>query len=299
MKNKISVLLPAYNRPEYLKEAIFSVLGQTFTDFELIISDDHSPTDLTGTVKSFKDERIKFYRQKKNLGFIKNWNFCISKSSGEYITIMGDDDVLLPNFLEETVKVLNKNPEISFVCCNFETIDQRGEKISDKIHNDNTFRLARHNLTDYGTDFTKKYFQGKRPVGLPSAVLFRKSMLDQTGLFDEKAGCPADVDMWIRLALISPMYYLDKILVKMRWHGSNLSKTLIDNPFPYMEDFEILFKHFPSIRKNISFRDKLLIFVQYARKPLGTLRKNPKYRKFFKAYMKDLKRISRFIFLKK
>ena len=109
---KFSIVIPAYKN-NFLSEAIKSVLNQTYLDFELIIVDDCSPEDLKTVVDQFNDKRIQYYRNKKNCGAINvvdNWNICLSLCNGEYIICMGDDDLILPNCLEEYAKLMAKYP---------------------------------------------------------------------------------------------------------------------------------------------------------------------------------------------
>ena len=123
---KFSITIPAF-KAAYLKECIDSILVQTYKDFELIIVNDASPEDLTSIVKSFDDPRIRYYINEKNCGAINvvdNWNKCLSYATGEYIICMGDDDKLLPNCLEEYVKLINKYPNLGVYHAWTEIIDE-------------------------------------------------------------------------------------------------------------------------------------------------------------------------------
>lgn len=129
---RFSITVPAF-KATYLKECIDSVLRQTYEDFELIIVNDASPEDLTSIVKSFNDPRIRYYINEKNCGAINvvdNWNKCLSYATGEYIICMGDDDKLLPNCLEEYVKLINKYPNLGVYHAWTETIDENSNFIN-------------------------------------------------------------------------------------------------------------------------------------------------------------------------
>ena len=105
---KFSVTIPAY-KAKFLKEAIESVLSQTYEKFELIIVDDNSPENLKAIVDEFSDSRIRYYRNPQNCGAVNvvdNWNICLSYCTGEYVICMGDDDRLLPNCLYEYLKLI-------------------------------------------------------------------------------------------------------------------------------------------------------------------------------------------------
>ncbi len=123
---KFSITIPAF-KAAYLRECIDSILVQTYKDFELIIVNDASPEDLTSIVKSFDDPRIRYYINEKNCGAINvvdNWNKCLSYATGEYIICMGDDDKLLPNCLEEYIKLINKYPNLGVYHAWTEIIDE-------------------------------------------------------------------------------------------------------------------------------------------------------------------------------
>ena len=111
---KVSVLTPIYNtEPEHLRQAIESILNQTFTDFEFIILND-SPwnTEIEDIVLAYKDARIKYVKNDKNIGISKSRNKLLSLASGEYLAIFDHDDISLPTRLEKQVDFLDKNYKI-------------------------------------------------------------------------------------------------------------------------------------------------------------------------------------------
>lgn len=126
---KFSITIPAYKR-QFLKECIDSCLAQTYTDFELIIVNDHSPEDLDSIVNQYNDPRIRYYVNEKNCGavdVVDNWNKCLGYAKGDYIICMGDDDRLLPCCLEEYAKLIEKYPDLSVYHAWTELIDENGK----------------------------------------------------------------------------------------------------------------------------------------------------------------------------
>jgi glycosyltransferase involved in cell wall biosynthesis len=116
-KPRISIGLPVYNGESFLDAKIKSLLGQTFSDYEIIISDNAS-TDKTSIIcKKFaeNDERIRYVRQEKNLGAWRNYNFLLKEAKGEYFLWSGVDDIMSPTFLEKVSNILDLNKNIS--CC--------------------------------------------------------------------------------------------------------------------------------------------------------------------------------------
>lgn len=114
-----SVCIPTYNKSEDLKNAINSVLEQTYKDFELIISDNNSPDDTKQIVQSCKDKRIKYFKNSNNIGWIKNLKKAISKANGEYVLLQGDDDYMITSDCLQSLYKILKNKEYGFVRLNY------------------------------------------------------------------------------------------------------------------------------------------------------------------------------------
>lgn len=109
---KFSIVIPAY-KAKYLKEAIDSILVQTYQDFEIVIVNDASPEDLDSIVNTYYDQRIHYFKNKKNCGVLRvvdNWNICLDKVKGDFVICMGDDDKLKPECLAEYNKLMEKYP---------------------------------------------------------------------------------------------------------------------------------------------------------------------------------------------
>jgi glycosyltransferase involved in cell wall biosynthesis len=115
---RVTVGLPVYNGEVFLAEAIQSILDQTFTDFEIIISDNASADGTEGICRSFveRDPRVRYIRQPKNLGAAPNFNLLVPLARGEYFKWAACDDLLAPRFLEKCVEALDHAPEASLCC---------------------------------------------------------------------------------------------------------------------------------------------------------------------------------------
>lgn len=125
---KVSIAIPAY-KTDFLSVAIESVIRQTFSDWELIIVDDHSPNNVYEIVSRYKDRRIKYYRNKENVGAddpSKNWNICVSYAEGKLFCLLCDDDFYEPNFLEEMVAIAEKNPHCNVFRARAKIVDSQG-----------------------------------------------------------------------------------------------------------------------------------------------------------------------------
>ena len=127
---RISVGLPVYNGDNYLSGTIDSILAQTFTDFELTISDNAS-TDGTEEICRYyaaRDHRIRYVRSPTNLGAAKNYNRVFELSRGEYFKLNGHDDPLSPRFLQCCVEVLDRDPEVVLCFARNRAIDEHGNE---------------------------------------------------------------------------------------------------------------------------------------------------------------------------
>jgi len=220
---KVSILIPTFNRANYLKMAIDSAINQTYPNIEIVVLDDGSTDHTINVSKAYSDvKNIMFIRNEHNIGFIKNWNKAVSLSSGEYIKIMGDDDILENNCISEQAKILNAYPDVGIVCCDYFIIDKNGNVKDDN----NPYRLFNKNTKESGEKFIENYLLQKRPVGWPTSILFRKKDFEKVGVFDTNAGMAADIDMWCSILRSKNFFYLDQKLAYNRQFGGNLSKKL-------------------------------------------------------------------------
>ena len=127
----VSIGMPVYNGGKYLREAIESVLRQTFHDYELIISDNASEDD-TGPICAeygARSSRIRYVRQQQNIGSHRNFNFVTQQARGRFITWLAHDDVLEPEFLQRTVEYLLATPAAVVVASDFAVIDESGRQV--------------------------------------------------------------------------------------------------------------------------------------------------------------------------
>lgn len=126
---KFTVAIPAY-KDVFLNHTINSVLQQTFDDFELIIVNDCSPYGVDKIVKSFNDKRIRYYVNERNIGalnVVDNWNKCLSYASGDYIVLLGDDDIMRKDYLAEFNTLIIKYPTSYVYHCRSLIINEEGK----------------------------------------------------------------------------------------------------------------------------------------------------------------------------
>lgn len=169
---RYSFILPAYKR-EFLKEAIDSILGQTFGDFELVIVDDCSPEKLNEVVDNYKDTRITCHRNEKNLGredLVSSWNHALTYAKGEYVILASDDDIYDSAFLSEVEKLTQKYPEIDEIRARVERIDEKGNTVDvDQLYQ------------EYMTQEEFMFWMGKGLIDCMANHVFRTKALREAG----------------------------------------------------------------------------------------------------------------------
>lgn len=109
--------MPAYNCGLYIEKAISSILGQSYSDLELLISDDASTDDTWDIIQSFDDKRIRTFRQETNLGLLKNFNFLLTKVEGDFVTCQDADDWSEHHRLRKQIEIFNRFPDVHLVGC--------------------------------------------------------------------------------------------------------------------------------------------------------------------------------------
>jgi len=116
---KFTVGIPAY-KAKFLKECIDSVLCQTYSDFELVIVNDASPENIDDIISSYDNSSIRYYKNEKNIGsamVVQNWNRCLDYAEGTYFILLGDDDKMTPEYLEEFSNLIGKYPDCNVYHC--------------------------------------------------------------------------------------------------------------------------------------------------------------------------------------
>jgi glycosyltransferase involved in cell wall biosynthesis len=234
---KVSVILTSYNHAKYLKEAIDSVLNQTFSDFELIIWDDASTDASWQIITSYSDSRIKSFRNNVQKRAVFGVNKAISEIAiGEYIAMHHSDDVWEPKKLEKQLAFLESRPEVGAVFTNAFVITENGALLGNRAHA--YYKIFdQPNRTRY--EWLNHFFCHGNALCHPS-VLIRKICYADGEPYRSGLGLLADLDMWIRVCLQYDIYVLPEKLVRyrVRANGTNASTdptTRIRRPFEFLQ----------------------------------------------------------------
>ena len=242
----VSIMIPVFNRQDYVGEAITSVLRQTYQNFELIVHDDASTDASLAVIKSFHDPRLRIIHTSKNHGMLGGWNYLLQKGQGKYIKQMGSDDLLAPDCIARELAILEQYPGVSLVTCQRQVIGRAGEHLF-------TYQFGQHSQLVSGTEHAHWILTNLREnkIGEPCAVLFRRSLVGlprrseaKAGLFDPQFSQFADFEYWIRLLQFGDLYYLHTPLVYFRQHpDSNTSAAISDGRF-ITEIFALIVKYY-------------------------------------------------------
>jgi glycosyltransferase involved in cell wall biosynthesis len=205
---KVSVLMPVYNGSRYLCEAIDSILGQTFADFELLVIDDGSTDDSAAIVHSHTDGRIRLLSNNGNRGLVYSANRGLDMARGEYVARMDCDDISLPDRFARQVCFLDRNPDVGICGTHIEIFGDR-QWINRYPVDDAAIRCE----LLFGT-----------ALAHPS-VMMRSSLFRESGLRYENrfANVAEDYDLWVRASQYTRLANLPRVLLRYRWHDSQTS----------------------------------------------------------------------------
>ncbi len=206
---KISVIMPVYNGEKYLREAIDSILAQTFTDFEFIIINDCSVDGTEEIVLSYTDERIVYIKNEKNMGVAETLNRGVAIAKGEYIARMDADDISLPERFNKQVEYMDSHSNIGVCGSNVRFF---GEKVGE---------------TDMpiGSKWCKANMFFSNALAHPS-VIIRRSVLDKCGLkYDPCFERMEDFDLWDRVCEQVDIDNISDPLLRYRIHKSQVTQN--------------------------------------------------------------------------
>ena len=215
----VTIAIPTFNRSRYIGKAIESVLEQTYQDFELLVIDNASTDNTEDVVHSFMDKRIRYVKNEKNIGIIGNWNKCVQLSSGKYLTILGDDDILSKRFLEESMAVHNSHPTVGFTFAHCNKVDETGNFIKRWGYDFTPAGLIE------GLDYLFYTLDYEACLTNSSTVLLKKEVFNSLeGFRIEFARNVFDFNMWIRIASLYDIFFINEVLCDYRIHDNQVSQ---------------------------------------------------------------------------
>jgi glycosyltransferase involved in cell wall biosynthesis len=223
---KYSIILPVYNGGEYVKECLRSILAQTFTDFNVIVLDSLSTDGSLNWIKSLQDHRITIHAAEKPLTIEENWNRITGIPKNEFITVIGHDDLLHPDYLADMDQLISKHPKASLYQAHFNYINSKGNFVRPCLPMDEV---------QYAHEFLACHFC-RTLDSMGSGYMMRSRDYDLLG------GIPpyypnlifADYELWIRLSHLSYKATSLQTTFSYRLHESVSKKT---NGMQYQQAF--------------------------------------------------------------
>jgi hypothetical protein len=225
---KVTIAIPTYNRSDLLKVSLESVLNQDYPDFQVLILDNASTDNTQAVVNSFDDSRITYVRHANNIGVLSNWNRAIELNISSYLTILSDDDILLPGFIREFTQVFEQHPNIGLVAAPVKFIDDQGaplQVINKELSDDFPVGLIS------GPEFIHQVVDGRKWILRTSAVMFRADAFSVVGSLDiPHSRDLLDLNIYLRIAAQFALFFLPTELSQVRFHGDQSSMYAFHAP---------------------------------------------------------------------
>lgn len=210
---KVSVLMSVHNGERFVRDAVLSLLAQTYHDFELLIVDDAS-TDGTHNILeelAAQDQRIRVLTNSTNLGLTRSLNVALRETNSELVARMDADDIALPHRLEKQVTFLESHPGVGIVGTWYQFIDGAGRIVGEQHPPIQDAELHRALIRS-------------NPF-LHSSVMLRWDLLDHVHGYDERCRRAQDYDLWMRCAPLTKLANLPEVLLQKRFTTGMISYT--------------------------------------------------------------------------
>jgi glycosyltransferase involved in cell wall biosynthesis len=204
----VSVIIPTYNRADFIGHSIRSVLGQTYSNLELIVVDDGSTDHTESVVAEFSDPRFRYVRQ-PNRGRSNARNSALSLAKGKYVTFLDSDDTYLPDKVQLQVNYLRSHPGTGMVYTSAHCIDEQGQMLANK-----------YEASVSGLIYENIAFFTPVTITLPTVMTYR-AVIDKVGGFDEKMHRFEDTDMWRRISKYCRIDAMQEYTCLLRTHEDN------------------------------------------------------------------------------
>lgn len=211
---KISVIMPVYNGEKYLREAIDSILNQTFSDFEFIIINDCSSDSTEDIIKSYEDSRIVYIKNEENLGVAGTLNKGLELAKGEFIARMDADDISLPTRFEKQLKFMEDSPEVGVLGSNAVVFSETSEIITD--------------FPEAESEFIFNLFFSSQIIH-PSVMARRKLIDDGLYKYNPRWEGREDYALWLYLVNHTKLANFKEPLLKYRVHNLQVTQNRNEN----------------------------------------------------------------------
>jgi len=228
---KVSICIPTYNNAADVKQVLESILEQTYTNYEVNITDDSTNDEIENLVENYKDSRIRYVHNPEKLGHIYNWNAAIRMATGDYIKIMFSDDwFTYTDSLERYVRLLEEHPEADFA-------------FSSSMQVSDTASVERHITYEFIQSLTADYtrvFRGNQ-AGAPSGTIYRNNGI----MFDERSNWSSDQELYLQLLHHNPVFaYTRDPLISIGLHGEQYTHMFSEKDDRIFNDYLFMYEKF-------------------------------------------------------
>jgi len=208
----VSVILPTFNRLHFLRAAFESLCAQTFTDWELVVADDGSEPETRRYLRSLVEPgrvTILWLPHSGRPAVVRN--AALRKARGKYVAFLDSDDLWTPNKLQRQIETLRARLTCLWSYTAFVRVDASGTPLPEE---------TTRPWVPYEGEIFAEVVTGRASIRTPAVVATRQ-LIEQAGAFDEALLSAEDYDLWMRLALSSPVAIVDEPLVRVRYHDEN------------------------------------------------------------------------------
>ncbi len=202
--------MPVYNGEKYLREAIDSILNQTYENFEIIIVNDGSIDATESIILSYNDKRIKYIKNVSNLGLIQSLNSGIELAKGSFIARMDADDISLPNRLKHQLEFMLLNPKVGVCGCDYYQLSGTVKK---------------HQTAFYKHDEIFGYMLFNSSVVHPSLLIKKEVLQIFSPVFDSNYKHAEDFELWAKLIFVTKFSAINSIEFEYRVHNAQVTKV--------------------------------------------------------------------------
>ena len=252
-QNLVTIAIPTYNRSGLLRTSIESCIKQTYKNLAILVIDGGSTDETKIVVRSFKDPRMVYIKNKTNIGMMESWNRSIKTAKGKYLIILGDDDALRTDFVSETTKIYQKYPRLGFVFTHANKVDINGNYLMKWGHN--------YPPSGYLTGLDYLFYTIKYGCCITnsSTMICNKKVYEKVGPYEgEFAKNTFDFNMYIKIAAKYDLYFLAEVLTDYKIHSSQVSKIhwrRKDRPTGKIGTYLDLFKAISLLLSDKRFKD--------------------------------------------
>ena len=221
----VSVCLPNLNTYPYLRERVHTILAQTYENWELVVSDNHSEDGAWEFFQDLarQDPRVSIAQAPRE-GLYPNWNQCVRRARGEYVYIATSDDGMAPDCLEKMVSALERHPECDAAHCKLVVVDENGAPLTNQWWLEGLFGRSLPDLVDRAHVRKAPYdgllcLLGEQVYYSITELLFRRSLFARIGQFEADWGSVSDFNWYMRVGLVANIVHVPDTWATWRVHS--------------------------------------------------------------------------------